>query len=390
MTTSPSFTTGYHDFHPDLSINYQLNRFSDNSPASVAELTAAGPRIGDYADYIRELLTLSDIADAGGRALAGALYQRSAEFYMLPDDPRKPGSRHRFITSMCSIFDVDPAARERVPYLNGHLGAYRSTPPAAVGTMLLFGGFDSYMEELFASQAYLVAAGYEVILFEGPGQGSVLEEDHLVMTPDWAPVVAAVIDHYRLSDITLIGYSLGGGLAVRAAAREPRVRRVICDDIFTDFFECTLGQVRPAARRVLGALVTIGGRSAVNRLAARAMRESPVAEWGLRQGMHTTGASAPYDFLRSTRLYETASVSSLVTQDVLLLAGSADHYVPRSQLPDQLASLTAARSVTARVFTTAENAQNHVHIGNTELSLQVMIAWMKGLDDRDLGQSAGH
>jgi hypothetical protein len=35
------------------------------------------------------------------------------------------------------------------------------------------------------------------------------------------------------------------------------------------------------------------------------------------------------------------------------------------------------------VLTLAENAQNHVHIGNTGLSLQIMAAWMTGLDTRD-------
>ncbi len=250
-------------------------------------------------------------------------------------------------------------------------------------TVVLFGGFDSYMEELFATQAYLVAAGYDVVIFEGPGQGSVLEETRLKLTSDWAPVVSAVIDHYALSDITLMGYSLGGCLAIRAAAQEPRIRRVVCDDILTDFSEVTLNQLKPAARAMLAALLALHAKDAVNRLAARAMRSSPVAEWGLRQGMHTTGAETAYDFLRETALYETASVSSRVTQDVLLLAGSRDHYVPRSQLTDQLGSLTSARSVTARLLTIAEQAHNHVHIGNVGLSLGVITAWMRGLDRRD-------
>ena len=35
--------------------------------------------------------------------------------------------------------------------------------------------------------------------------------------------------------MSLMGCSLGGCLALRAAAGEPRIRRVICDDILTDF-----------------------------------------------------------------------------------------------------------------------------------------------------------
>jgi len=389
MPPAPAFVVGYHSFHPDVSINYQLNRFSDGTEQSVAELTGAALRIGDYADYTRELLLLSDAARAEGRLLAGALYQRSAEFYLLPDDPRKPAARLRFIAAMQDVFGIRPADRERVPYRGGHLGAYRVTPADPAGTIVLFGGFDSYMEELFASQAYLARAGYDVVIFEGPGQGSVLEDDRVPMTADWAPVVAAVLDHFALADVTLMGYSLGGCLAVRAAAGEPRIGRVICDDILTDFAAVTLGQVPPATRRVLATLLALGAAGAVNRLTTRAMRTSPVVAWGLRQGMHTTGAATAYEFLRGTARYETASVSGRLTQDVLLLAGSHDHYVPRAQLVSQLGSLTAARSVTVRLLTRAENAHNHVHVGNTELSLGVVTGWLAGLRARDQAGGGG-
>jgi len=380
---TPVFHVGYHTFHPDVSINYQLNRFCDGSPTSVAELTAVGPRIADYVDYSRELLVLANTADLAGRTLAGALYRRSAEFYLLPDDPGKEAARLGFIDSMRTVFGVDAESKDRIPYRDGELGAYRITPDHPASTLVMFGGFDSYMEELFAIQAYFVAAGFDVILFEGPGQGSVLEETQRPMTYEWAPVVSAILDHYHLDGVALVGYSLGGCLAIRAAAAELRIRRVVCDDILTDFAAVTLNQVAPATRRALTVLLALRARRVVNAIAARAMRASLVAEWGLRQGMHTCGATTPYDFLHGTASYETGSVSASVTQDVLLLAGSDDHYIPRIQLAVQLASLTSARSVTTRLFTVAEDAGNHVHIGNVELSLQVISGWLAGLDARD-------
>jgi hypothetical protein len=82
--------------------------------------------------------------------------------------------------------------------------------------------------------------------------------------------------------------------------------------------------------------------------------------------------------------YVTADVSALVKADVLLLAGAEDHYVPFRQLGDHLNTLTSARSVTARVFTRAEQAQNHVQVGNIALSVRVMLDWLDGLDKRDL------
>jgi hypothetical protein len=41
------------------------------------------------------------------------------------------------------------------------------------------------------------------------------------------------------------------------------------------------------------------------------------------------------------------------------------------------------RSLTARLFTEKEQAQNHVQVGNTELSLQTMVRWIGGLMQRD-------
>src|SRR6202034_4547533 len=77
--------------------------------------------------------------------------------------------------------------------------------------------------------------------------------------------------------------------------------------------------------------------------------------------------------------YEAASISSHLTQDVLLMAGAEDHYVPVHQLPDQIATLTHVRSLTARLFTRAEQAQNHCQTGNMGLAFYVILDWMESL-----------
>jgi hypothetical protein len=72
-----------------------------------------------------------------------------------------------------------------------------------------------------------------------------------------------------------------------------------------------------------------------------------------------------------------------VTQDVLLMAGAQDHYVPAHQLPDQIATLTHVRSLTARLFTWYEQAQNHVQVGNFGLAFRTVIEWLESLQVRD-------
>jgi hypothetical protein len=75
--------------------------------------------------------------------------------------------------------------------------------------------------------------------------------------------------------------------------------------------------------------------------------------------------------------FTTKDISKLITQDVLLLAGSEDHYVPTSQFFAQMKALINARSVTGRIFTRMDNAQNHCQVGNVRLALDVIIDWIE-------------
>jgi len=61
------------------------------------------------------------------------------------------------------------------------------------------------------------------------------------------------------------------------------------------------------------------------------------------------------------------------------MAGAEDHYIPVHQLPDQIATLTQVRSLTARLFTRAERAQNDVQVGNFGLTFRVILDWMASL-----------
>ena len=58
------------------------------------------------------------------------------------------------------------------------------------------------------------------------------------------------------------------------------------------------------------------------------------------------------------------------------MAGTQDHYMPLNMLTDQVMTLTAARTVSARVFTEAQSAQNHCQIGNMGVALKVILGWL--------------
>ena len=203
-------------------------------------------------------------------------------------------------------------------------------------------------------------------MFDGPGQGTALDAG-MPMTPDWHLPVAAVLDYFKLSDITLMGFSLGGALVIRATAREPRVSRAIAWAIMTDLFESA---TRGFGAVALDTIAANSGRipdAVVNAAVEEAASTDLLTQWGFSQGKRVTGTATPADVLRAWHEYTTADLAPLVTKDILLMAGTKDHYAPLHMLGDQVLTLTAAPSVSARVFTEAEHAQNHCQVGNQGL-----------------------
>jgi len=175
--------------------------------------------------------------------------------------------------------------------------------------------------------------------------------------------------------VTLIGISLGGCLAIRAAAFEPRVRRVVAFDVLSDFFDCMAAQHPGPAIPLVRSLMAMRADVLVDRGVRRIARRSPVVEWAISQALHVFACNRPSEALRAVQSFHTRDVSGRVRQDVLLLAGAKDHYVPLAQLWEQARGLSAARSITARVFTADEQAHAHCQVGNFPLAINTISDW---------------
>jgi pimeloyl-ACP methyl ester carboxylesterase len=381
VSPSLSFPIGYYDLHPDISINFQLNRFYGwvGDDSMLTEMREGLASVNDYPAFTKIVLDLGEKALARHEVRKGAYYLRLAEFFLPFSDPRTLPTRQRFVDLLLDHLEIAPSAFSRIPFETGWLPAYRLTPTQPKSTFVVFGGFDSYIEEWLPAALVFRDAGYDTILFEGPGQGAALELAHLTMSPEWEKPVKAVLDFFRLDAVTLMGFSLGGALVIRAAAFEPRVRRVIAYDIMTNGLECFLRPLPPPAQKELLGWIDTRNEGAVDKFFADAMAKSLLLDWMVKLGMHNTGTGTTYAMLKHYQKYETASISSRLTQDVLLMAGAEDHYVPVHQLPDQIATLTHVRSLTARLFTRSEQAQNHCQTGNMGLAFRTMIDWMTGL-----------
>ena len=92
--------------------------------------------------------------------------------------------------------------------------------------------------------------------------------------------------------------------------------------------------------------------------------------------MHSITAALPA-LECAMELNERNLCAGMVKQDVLILASRDDHFIPFRLHREQPRRLAAARSLSDRVFSRQEQAQNHCQIGTIGLALRAMSAWIE-------------
>ena len=290
----------------DASFSFETLRaigYTAYNGADVGEMVAAAGRIADgdedawhaqWKALAERVGAEADASAAAGRRvsaregyLRASNYHRLSEFYLRADpvhDPRvaeASGAGARAFASAAALLP-QPLTRVQIPFEGTTLpgwwvpadagvadprepdpdrgpsgGADRAGSPGRP-VLVFHGGYDSTVEELyFAGGAAAARRGYHALLFDGPGQGSVLREQHLTFRPDWEVVVTAAVDWLldagngvtSTSDpaagagagpgttslvdpgaIVLMGMSMGGLLAPRAAAFEHRIAALVAYD----------------------------------------------------------------------------------------------------------------------------------------------------------------
>ncbi len=164
-------------------------------------------------------------------------YLRTSEFFLLPNDARKIPSylkaRDSFLKAI-QRFDNKPLQIE-VPFEGSSLPGYLFAPVGVVNPplMIMFGGLDSLAEELyFGISQHLNERGIALLAMDGPGQGASLRLNHILTRFDFEVAGTAVLewaienlkDEVDISRIGIGAVSMGGYMAARCAAFEPRFK----------------------------------------------------------------------------------------------------------------------------------------------------------------------
>jgi pimeloyl-ACP methyl ester carboxylesterase len=368
-----TFPVGYHKFHKDQIFNFQLNRWYSLGYARFEDMKEAGLKIDTFDEWKTEMTRLANTAVSENRLVNAAFYYRAAEFYTMWNDPDKESLYDKFIDFFYLAFKDDGIERFEVPYQNTFLPAIYIKPAGGAnkGTIVIHGGFDSFIEEFYSWMRYFSEQGYEVIAFEGPGQGGARKKYGLALDYEWEKPVKAVLDYFKKDDVTLLGISMGGWFCFRAAAYEPRIKRVIASGIAYDYMK-----FQNSLAVMLFKFFTRYMRSYSDKVTFKKMEKDKIHAWTISNLMYIADRKTPMDAMDVARqLNEKNLHSELVTQDTLILTGREDHFIPFKMHDMQMKALINARSVTGKVFTREEHAQNHCQIGNAGLALDIMVKW---------------
>jgi len=196
------------------------------------------PQWNRTADEQAEFAAEAD--DAGHRLTAGQAWRRASvnrhfgKFVWTLDAALVEEATRRSVQeTVLALQRLDPSAeRLEVPIDGGHAYANLRRPPgiALPPYVVLVPGLDSTKEEFFYFEQSFLDRGMATIALDGPGQGETGLT--LPIRCDYEVAVTPLLDLLATRDdldrehIGMVGVSLGGYYAPRAAAFEPRIAAV--------------------------------------------------------------------------------------------------------------------------------------------------------------------
>jgi pimeloyl-ACP methyl ester carboxylesterase len=371
--------------------------------ADFGEVATTSQRIttGDYDSWHDEWLATADkvAAEAGSAQAAGhpisardaflraSNYYRMAEFFLHGNgsDPRIRRAHALSVTCFRSAAALlTPAVLPvEIPYegttLPGYL--YRiDDSGAARPTVIMFNGFDGSVEEMhFQGAVAAVERGYTVLSFDGPGQPGTRHTEGLMFRPDWEHVVSPVIDfaltHAEVDPtrVALLGNSMGGLLAPRAAAFDDRIAAVIALDGVYDLGDISTSSL-PFDRAESERRLRAPEDPELDAVLEKVMAAEPMVRWAIRHGMYAMGSATPREFCAAYLDYTLAGgIAEKVTCPTLVCSAADDGFFHGQ--PEKLYDHLVCPK-TLLHLTDDDGAAAHCHAGGQRLAFARIYDWL--------------
>jgi len=272
-----------HPAHPFEGQTQRLIAEAINGGGDVFEIARAARRIeiGDTDAWHREWHAVAEKAEqearsalaagheatAMGRFFAANQYYRQSDVFLTGRDPRKADC---FAKSQALFRDGAALHDPPIEVIEVACGAdtydgyfcHPANPaPGKWPVIFLIGGADAFAEEVFFSGRAILDRGWAMLLVDTPGRGSSMYLKGIPTRPDYEVPARACIDWLMgrpdidSERIALMGISLAGYFAPRAAAFDSRLKALVCwsgcYSVLDDVYEFCEG-LRPTLQRLLG------------------------------------------------------------------------------------------------------------------------------------------
>lgn len=390
-------------FFNDSSLNFESIRILGEAyyqGSDIGEVVATLKRINqnDITSWYKEWLKTADrvyelaeefekgkdIVSARKAFFRASNYYRAASFYLDGTNERSISCNlsERSINSFDkAIISLPYIKKIKIPYEKTELpGYFIKSKVKSAPLIIIFTGYDGTKEEIyFTSGKAAFDRGYNVILFEGPGQGEVLRKQNIHFRYDWENVVTPVINFaeklpgINKNKIAIMGRSMGGYLAPRAAAFDHRITACIANGGVYDFTENIFKNFPPDFLK----LMNTDPDKFNNEILASA-RKDIMQNWFWNNGFWTFGVNTPSELLNEMKKYTLKKCVKDIKCN-LLVVDSVDDMFEKGQPQKLYSELNCPK--TLLVFDNESTGEAHCQEGANGISNERIFSWLNRVLD---------
>jgi hypothetical protein len=289
------------------------------------------------------------------------------------------GEHRRCFEAYIALLDV-PGQKVEIPYEGSTLPGYFFAPAAdgvARPTLILNNGSDGAVTTLWPAFGRGAAdRGFNVVVFDGPGQQSMLFERGVPFRPDWEHVITPVVDYLvgrpdvDADRIAIYGISQAGYWVPRALAFEHRLVAAIVDPGVDDVSTSWLGHLPDFMVKLLEDRDKKGFN---DMMAVGTASDDPLEIQIMAWRGKPYGITDPYDLFSAVMEYRLGDLTAQITTPMLVTDPDGEQFWP-GQSERLFDALPGPKSL-AR-FTAAEGADRHCEPMARALVEQRIFDWL--------------
>ena len=349
------------------------------SAASISEIDQIGQRLrgheGDHERWWSEWVAMAqriegfgDAEEARGHRLtAGAYYLRAATYYFCGERFIAPSERKRETYRSClRCYEKGLArrypniTRAEVPYEGDSLPAWfvRADVDGPAPCVVMFDGLDNAkeMSALFGG-VEIARRGIHVLAIDGPGQGEALRLRGIVSRHDYEVPAGAAYDFVTARPdvdakrVAVMGFSMGGYYAPRAAAMDPRFAACVAWGGHFDYHEAWVRR-----RRIM--------ESGGTRISAPPF-----------QLMWVLGRPDMDSCMKKLEDYRLQDIAGRIQCPFFCIHGENDNIVP-VEFAQRLYDAVGSKNKTLRILTAHDGGSEHCQEDNRQVGANIVADWL--------------